>query len=255
MKIITIANQKGGVGKSTTAVNMAAVLAKFGYKTLLVDADVQKNSSDTYKAQIDGTCTLYDLILDTDPCTVEEAIQTTEAGDIIAADPQLAVADSILSGKIDGIFRLKKALQGVSKYDFIIIDTNPAVNHLLYNAIVAADEIIIPLHCDRYGVMGISQLTSSIMAAKSMQNPNIKIAGFLLTEYSPRIRFNREVREQLLKIAEQCGTSVYDTYIRSATAVKRAQAEHCPVVTYDPDCTASTDYVQWVKEYLSKSAD
>ena len=160
MKTFVIANQKGGIGKTTTATALASILTQKGHPTLLIDGDHQANSTDTYRAVIDDQETLFDVILENDAnrVPIQQAIQHTEYGDIVAADPQVRNADEILHGSFDGVFRLKDALDDLSGYDYVIIDTHPDINAILHSALIAADEVIIPLTTDRYSLQGISQL-------------------------------------------------------------------------------------------------
>ena len=252
MKILTFSNQKGGVGKTTTAVNFAAILASKGYKTLLIDTDIQCNSSDTFRATIEDTYTLYDLLLAQPPCTLDEAIQHTEYGDIIASDPQLQVADSQLKGTPDGFFRLRDALEKLEGYDYVIIDTNPTVNMMLYNALTVTDDIIIPITADRYAVGGLAELTSSIQTVKRYQNQKLNVAGLLLVRFNERYTFNKDVRESLKEIADQIGTRLFDTYIRESTKCHESQGARMPLLNYAPKCTTETDYEAAVEEYLGK---
>ena len=180
MKVYAIANQKGGIGKTTTATCIAAILQQKGYKVLLIDTDQQCNSTDTYRAKIESTATLYDVLLDENKIPLSEAIQQTESGDIIAADPLLREADKKLTVDVEGLYRMQDALvelNNENKYDYVIIDTAPALNSLLHNVLIAADEVIIPLTADRYALQGLSQLNDSINAIKRRQNPKLKVAG------------------------------------------------------------------------------
>ena len=252
MKVLTFANQKGGVGKTTTAVSFASILSAKGYKTLLIDTDIQCNSSDTYRAVIEDTCTLYDLLLATPPCTLEEAIQHTEFGDIIASDPQLAVADSKLQGTPDGFFKLRDAIDKLEGYDYVIIDTNPTVNMMLYNALTVTDDIIIPITADRYAVGGLAELTNSMVTVKKYQNPKLNVAGMLLVRFNERYTFNKNVRESLSELAAQIGTKLFDTHIRESTKCHESQGARMPLIHYAPKCTTEIDYEAAVDEYLGK---
>ena len=155
-KIISVANQKGGIGKTTTATSIATILSQKGHKTLLIDSDLQCNSTDTYRASFDGVATLYDILLEENPSDINEVIQHTEMGDIIAADPLLREADSKLSTKgISGYKILKNALATLHDYDYVVIDTAPAINMVLRNVLTASNYFIIPMTADRYGYQGL----------------------------------------------------------------------------------------------------
>ena len=249
MKIITIANQKGGVGKTTTTLCLAALLNKSGHPTLLIDADCQCNSTDTYRAETENVATLYDLVVDKDQCDVYEAIQRTEVGDIIAGDKMLTVADANLTG--EGAFlKLKNALQKLEGYEYVVIDTNPTLNTMLCNALVAADEVIIPLKPDRYTIMGLSELTDTIVTVKSELNPSLKVRGLLLVDVDGRVNLDRYVQSQLSDIAGEIGTTSFKTSIRHTSKCRETQTARLPLVLFAPRCTASVDYKAFVEEFL-----
>lgn len=255
MEIIVVANQKGGIGKTTTACNVANILMKMGKKTLLLDCDMQGNSSDSYKCQIEGVATLYDVILEEDRIPLSEAIQHTENGDIVASDPLLRKADEILNGNIDGLYRLQDAVQDLEGYEYVIIDTAPAMNSILYNALICADQVIIPCTADRYGMQGMSQLFQTIQAVKKRQNRNLSIAGLLLVKYNARTRLSKEVFEDLQRIAKQMGTKVFNTKIRESTKMKEAQALRMNLCDYAPKCTTALDYQSFVEELIGKEVE
>lgn len=254
MKIITVANQKGGVGKTTTAMCIAAILNAWGHNTLLIDTDGQCNSTDTYRAEVDGVATLYDLIISDDPCEIEEAIQHTEAGDIIAGDPQLEVADIKLRDE-DAFFKLKDALEGLKGYEYVIIDTNPDVNVMLRNALTAADEVVIPVTADRYPIKGLSQLTTTISKVQNRLNPKLMIAGLLLVKFKARTKLGQDTKNALSGIAEQIGTRLFDTYIRESISCQEAQTLRVPLIKYAPKCTTELDYEEFVKELLGEEIE
>ena len=172
MKVFVVAKQKGGIGKTTTATNLAGILTKRA-KTLLIDADPQGNSSSTYQAQIKDVATLYDVMIDSDKLPIDEAIQYCENGDIVASDPLLTKAEKMLDGDVEGFYRLKDALEELEGYEYVVIDTAPSLNVIMYNCLIAADEVIIPLTADAYARQGISQLYDTIMAVKRRQNANL----------------------------------------------------------------------------------
>lgn len=252
MKIITVANFKGGIGKTTTADVVASLLEKKGYKTLLIDADPQCNSTDTYRAESTDTATLFDVILDyDDPLPIAEAIQHTESGDIIASDPALTEGDAKFTRDGNEYFRLKDALEGLTGYDYVVIDTAPTNNTLLKNCLVAAHHVIIPITADRYSIQGLAELNRAIAGQQKRNNPDLKIAGLLLIKYKPGQVLAREVREALDGISEQMHTKVFKTTIHESVAVQRAQAARMPLVQYAAkDCAALNDYDAFVDELL-----
>ncbi len=252
MKTIVVANQKGGIGKTTTATTIASMIEQKGYNTLLIDADMQGNSTDTYKALYEGQATLYDVLLETDRIPIKEAIQSTDSGKIVASDPLLRRADEILNGNVDGLYRLKDALAELHDFDYVIIDTAPSMNSLLFNALIAADEVIIPVTADRYALQGLSQLNESIVAIKKRQNEKLKISGLLLVKFNERTNLSKEVKESLNKIAEQMQTKVFTTTIRESIKVKEAQAVRKPLIKYAPSSTTALDYMAFVDELVKE---
>ena len=255
MRVIVIANQKGGIGKTTTATALASMLNERGYHTLLIDTDTQGNSTDTYRAKVEETATLYDVLLDEDRIPLKDAIQKTEVGDIVASDPLLRRADSILDGdRADGMFRLKDALEELKDYDYVIIDTAPSINSILQNCLVAANEVIVPITADRYGIQGLVSLNATINATKKRQNPNLKVLGLLLVKFNARTLLSREVKESLENIATQMGTKLFKTTIRESTKAKEAQAMRMNLIQYDKKCTTAVDYQQLIDEILEMEA-
>lgn len=252
MRIIVIANQKGGIGKTTTATALAAILSEKGYHTLLIDSDQQGNSSDTYKAKMEGVATLYDVLLDDERIPIKEAIQTTESGDIVASDLLLRKADEILNNDIEGFYRLQDSLEELSGYDYVVIDTAPAMNSILYNCLIAANEVVIPVTADRYALQGLAQLNETIKAIKKRQNKKLKIAGFLLIKYNGRTLLGKEVKESLEKLAVEMNTKLFKSTIRESIKVKEAQAIRSTLINYAPNSTAALDYVCFVNELLEE---
>jgi chromosome partitioning protein len=250
--IVTIANQKGGCGKTTTATALSSILADKGYKTLLIDADQQTNSSDTYKAKIEGVATLYDLIVEDEETTLQEAIQTTETGHIIAGDPLLREADTKLSKDLNGRFKLQEALECNNDYDFIIIDTAPSMGEVLYNCLIASDFVIIPVTADRYSLQGLAQLNETIKGIKKRFNDRLRIAGLLLVKFNSRTLLSKETREALEHIAQEMDTKLFKTAIRASTKAQEAQAKRTTLIKYAPNSTTAQDYKQFIDELLKE---
>ena len=253
--IISIANQKGGIGKTTTATSLATILSDKGYKTLLIDSDLQGNSTDTFRAKFEGVSTLYDVLLEDHPANINDVIQHTEMGDIIASDPLLREADSKLSTKgIAGYKILKNALSTLTGYDFVIIDTAPTVNMVLRNVLVASDYVIIPITADRYGFQGLYEFNILIQDAQEL-NDKLKIAGILLVRYNSRTILAREVRETLIEEAHNIGTKLIETSIRECNKVKEAQTMQSTLIKYDRTCSAAKDYMNLVDELIKELAN
>jgi chromosome partitioning protein len=253
MEIIVVANQKGGIGKTTTATALSAILSLKGHNTLLIDADVQGNSTDTYRAEFEGKATLYDVLLESNDkqIPISEAIQKTEVGHIVASDPLLCDADVILNRDVDGIFKLQDALSELKGYEYVIIDTAPAVNKLLYNCLIAATKVIIPVTADRYALQGLSQLSQSIQATKK-RNKNLVVAGLLLVRYNDRTNLSKEVKDALCQIASQMDTKLFTTTIRESVKAKEAQALRQSLINYAPNSTTAIDYISFVNELIEE---
>ena len=244
-----IANQKGGIGKTTTATTLAGVLGKKG-KTLLIDADPQGNSTSTYQAVIEDQATLYDVMVDSDALPIEDAIQHMENGDIVASDPLLAKAGKLLDGNVEGLYRLQDALDVLDGYDYIVIDTAPSLDVVLYNCLIAADQVIIPVTADAYAMQGLSKLNDTIKAVQKRQNPKLQIAGLLLVKYGGRSRLEKNVREEITDVANQIGTKLFATAIRECVKTKEAQMNKKLLIDYAPNCTTMQDYCDFVEELL-----
>lgn len=257
MEIIAVINQKGGVGKSTTAHALIAGLTFKGFKVLGVDLDAQRNlthtsgASSTAKGENEpAPITARDVLYNGTPA--EDAIQHTQSGDIIASHRGLAGADSLITdtGKE---YRLRESLEPLqARYDYIIIDTPPALGILTVNALTACNRIVIPAQADIYSLQGIGQLTDTIQPVKKYCNPGLQIAGILLTRYSPRAVLNRQLAELVNQIAQSLGTRVFKTTIRDAVAIREAQATQQSIFTYAPRAKVTADYIAFIDELIAE---
>lgn len=247
MKVIIVSNQKGGIGKTTTATALAGGLIAKGKRVLFVDADPQRNSSDTYRADLTpGSPTLADLLYTNE--AVENCIQHTEIGDIIAGDAALSDADKYLKG-VSGYYRLKRRLEPLLPlYDHIIIDTNPHILILLQNALIASNGVVIPVACGRYEVSGMVDFTQTINEVKSQPNPDLKVLGLLLVKFDGRTNISKDVVRELPEVAKVLGTTVFETKIRQTTKVTEAQGARMLLQEYAPKSTAAMDYMSFVEE-------
>lgn len=246
-RIISIINQKGGVGKSTTAEALAAYLSLKGFSVLSIDLDAQGNMTYTSGAKTNGATVLGVL---TGEVKIVDAIQKTKRGYIIAANKALAGADAFISntGKE---YRLKEALESIEgQYQYIIIDTPPALGILTVNALTACHSVVIPSQADIYSLHGIEHLVDTMKPVKKYCNPNLKIAGILLTRYSSRSVLSREIAELVEQLADKLGTRLFKTTIREAIAVKEAQISQQSLFDYAPKAKVTEDYKAFVEEFL-----
>ena len=242
-KIIAVANQKGGTGKTTTSTCLAGALQLLGKKVLLVDCDAQCNATDTYGAQTQDVCTIYDVL--TQQGTVEEGIQHCKDGDILPSDPkEMKNIDIVLAQDMNRNIRLKMALKEIShQYEYIILDTPPQIGISLVNALIAADSVIVPITADRYAMTGLKQLSQTLAEVKTFFNPNLKIEGLLLNQYKGRENLSKEALEDLPEKAKGMGTTLLDVKIRLSMGVRKAQAErHSLFVGDTAKCTSAEDF-------------
>lgn len=251
MKTITVCNQKGGVGKTTTSTALAAGLKLRKKKVLLIDCDPQGNSTDTYRASMeDGAPTLADLLFS--DADARACIQHTEAGDILAADSLLKQPERFLEG-LSAFFRLKQRLSPImGDYDFIIIDTPPNVSLLLQNALIASDGVIVPITCDRYSLKGMTQFSQTLLDIKTQGNPGLRILGLLVVRYDSRTNLTKEAISGLPVVAEKLGTGIFDTYIRESVRAREAQAARNTLFAWAPDSTTAHDYNDFIDELIRK---
>jgi chromosome partitioning protein len=249
MIIYSIINQKGGVGKSTTALAIGAGLSLKGYSVLYVDLDAQGNLSYTMGASTQGYNAMGVLQR---PDTARSEVQHLKQGDIIASSPALAGADAVIT-ETGKEYRLKEALEGLSgDYDYCIIDTPPALGILTVNALTACSGVIIPAQADIYSLHGINQLNNTLQTVKRYCNPDLSILGIVLTRYNGRAIIRREVAEMLEQTARGLNTKLYKSRIRECTALVEAQATKQNIYSYAPKSNAAADYKALVAEILGE---
>lgn len=247
MKKIAVINQKGGVGKTSTALALGQGLTLKGKKVLFVDLDPQGNLSFTMNADPKGRTVLPVL---QGEATAMENIQHTAGGDLIASSNNLASADLLLT-QTGKEYRLKEALQPLEDvYDVCIIDTPPALGILTVNALTAADGALIPTVAEIFSFQGVGQLSLSIEDVRKYCNPELKILGIVLTLHNSRAVIRRELSSLLEGIAEKMKTKVYKARIRTCTALVEAQATRTSIYTYAPKSNAAADYAALVDEVL-----
>lgn len=251
-KIIAIANQKGGVGKTTSAVNIAAGLGKQKKKTLLVDIDPQGNATSGLGFQKrDIQKSSYDLMIG--DLKVDEVIVSTEFDhlDLIPANMELAGAEIEMVDLPDRIYVLKKAIIPVKEnYDFIVIDCPPSLGLVTLNALSLADTVLIPIQCEYYALEGLSQLMSTVRMVKKKYNANLDIEGVLLTMFDGRLNLTMQVVEEVKKFFPN---KVYKTVIPRNVRLSEAPSFGQPVIYYDRGSKGTKAYLDLAKEILSKN--
>lgn len=171
-------------------------------------------------------------------------------GDIVASDPLLAKAGKMLDGNVEGLYRLQDALELLEGYDYIVIDTAPSLDVVLYNCLIAADRVIIPVTADAYAMQGLSKLNETIKAVQKRQNPKLEIAGLLLVKYAGRSNLEKNVKEEIQEVADQIGTRLFSTAVRECVKTKEAQMNKKLLINYAPNCTTMQDYREFVEDLL-----
>ena len=248
-QIIALANQKGGVGKTTTSVNLGAALAQAGQRVLLVDIDAQGNAtsgSGIDKSELERDS--YDVIVDGAP--LHEVIVPTDNYDLVPATIQLSGAEIELADKKEREYRLKAALATVADdYDFILIDNPPALGLLTVNAFTAADAILIPVQTEFYALEGLGQLLNTIELVRQQFNPDLDIAGILLTMYDGRTNLAKQVAEE---VRNYFGDKVYETVIPRTARLSEAPSYGQAIIDFDPRSVGAQVYTELAQEVLKQ---
>lgn len=250
---ITIFNRKGGVAKTTTTIALAAGLIQNGKRILLVDVDGQPgNLSLAVGADKTNLCGTYELFTDNAPTpAIEDYIQATELSDIIAAGDTLPLAENELTSALAREHRLAKALTlNQDTYDYILIDTPPALNIFTINALVAANEVIIPTGADMDATVGTVELLKNIAEIKEAVNPGLEIKGILITNFRPQTNLQKEIETALYQIAGSRSVPVFQTKIKQSVAIQEARRHGVNPISYDSSSPGAQCYKAFVEEYL-----
>ena len=252
-KIIALANQKGGVGKTTTTMNLGASLATLEKSVLIVDADPQANASSGLGVDIkEVECSLYECIVN--KTDVRDAIYTTDIDnlDIIPSHIDLVGAEIEMLNMDNREKILRQLLEPIrADYDYILIDCSPSLGLITVNALSAADSVIIPVQCEYFALEGISKLLNTIKIIKKKLNPALEIEGFLLTMYDSRLRLANQIYDEVKRHFQEL---VFKTVIQRNVKLSESPSHGLPVILYDADSTGSKNHLALAKEIISKNS-
>ncbi len=252
-KVISIANQKGGVGKTTTAVNLSTILAKRGKKVLMIDADPQGNATSGLGIDKDVNFSVYDVLVD--DIEIENTVQQTMVKnlEVCPSNINLAGAEVELVSMMSREQRLKEKIDNQKdKYDYIIIDCPPSLGLITLNAFTASDSVLIPVQCEYYALEGLGQLINTINLVKKHLNKNLTVEGALLTMFDIRTNLSNQVVKEVNKYFEN---KVYKTVIPRNVRLSEAPSYGMPISVYDPKSKGAKSYDKFVKEFIKKNEE
>ena len=250
MIVIAIANQKGGVGKTTTAINLSAALAMRGKKTLLVDLDPQGNSSITFLDIRSLERSMFDVLSDGTP--LPDIIQPSRVDNLDLAPSRISLAklEAKLVGEIDGHFRLKDRLGSLDgRYDFVVIDTPPALGLITVNALVAATHLLIPVQSSYFALEGTDDLLETVEKIRSRPNPELKLLGAVITLHDRRTTLSRDVQKA---IGDVFGERVFETTISKSIRLEESPAHRETIFTFAPQSSGAYEYYRLCEEVIER---
>ncbi|HEV7807890.1 MAG TPA: ParA family protein [Solirubrobacteraceae bacterium] len=248
--VYAIANQKGGVGKTTTAVNVAACIAEAGFATLLIDIDPQANATLGLGVPKDVEPNIYDVLAGRSTLAAAERDTVIDLLKLVPAHPDLAAANIELPREPGSETRLREALGSVrERYEYVLLDCPPSLGPLTVNALVAADRVIVPVQTEYFALEGLAGLLDTLALIQRELNPRLTIAGMLLTMHDGRTRLSRDVERE---VREHFPTLVFDTVIPRNVRVGEAPSYGLPVIRHDPRCSGSVAYLKLAKEVAAR---
>lgn len=249
-KIVSLANQKGGVGKTTTAINLGASIAACERRVLLIDLDPQANATSGVGLSKNSDQSIYQVLVD--GLSLKQIIQRTElpAFDIAPSSVDLVGAELELSDALGREFRLRKALQEVTNYDYVLIDSPPSLGLLTINGLTAANSVLVPMQCEYFAIEGVAQLMNTVERVRELLNPALDIEGIALTMYDERMNLAKQVAEEVRK---HFGEKVYNTVIPRNVRLGEAPSFGKPIILYDIRSRGCEAYVNLAKEFIQRA--